>query len=148
MLGCSHTHGIAWFAFYCGNEETNEIDGNIMFVWTKSRATSCNRLDRAWVWSNDWTSGGVESETLALEFSSRLLASKFKEMFELVKSTSLGRGFWQRESCRGVLASRTVEVPQTVLTDVGALGALRLHSCDLDVIRHSAVVGCWFRWSG
>ena len=90
MLGCSHTHGIAWFAFYCGNEETNEIDGNIMFVWTKSRATSCNRLDRAWVWSNDWTSGGVESETLALEFSSRLLASKFKEMFELGQEHFIG----------------------------------------------------------
>ena len=51
------------------------------------------RNEQAWVGSAcDWTSGEVEWETLALEFPSRHLALKFKEMFELVDE--LNTGLW------------------------------------------------------
>ena len=99
MPGCSHT----WHRtvrFLLRQEEMNEIDGDIMVGVDQD---SCCQLqtsgsnEKAWVWS-----GEVEWESLALEFPSRHVALKFKEIFELVHELNMEPlNFWQRDSCRG-----------------------------------------------
>ena len=98
MPGCSYT----WHRtvrFLLRQEEMNESDCGIMVGVDQE---SCYQLqtsgsnERAWVWS-----GEVEWESLALEFPSRHLALKFKEIFELVHELNMGLWiFLQRDSCR------------------------------------------------
>ena len=69
--------------FRLRHERTNEIDGDIMVGVDQE---SCYEQNSAF----DWTSGEVGWETLTLEFPSRQLALKFKEVCELVHELNIG----------------------------------------------------------